>query len=259
MSIPNPIIVDMEVVANNVPAQMEVATQYDLPIDLQTLEADHNGNYSALSGVAWDSVHVAVPGPSGTVQINANGTVDVEQYASASVNVPNSYSAQDEGKVVQSGALVAQTDETVTTNGVVNTTTVKQLTVAVPVPSGLLSFLQGSFTPLANSSQITIDIGVNINPRAVYIGQKTLPTSEVASRGQFIEGNLMNYDYQKYTGEQELKNASYGLGFASWNAGAVGLQETNFSYSQSGTVLSVSVHSSYPFKSGVEYVWAAIY
>lgn len=41
------------------------------------------------------------------------------------------FSPSDEGKVVSNGALVAQTDETVTVNGVVDTTTIKQVTVDV--------------------------------------------------------------------------------------------------------------------------------
>lgn len=71
--------------------------------------------------------------PTGTknISITANGTTteDVTSYASASItaNVPNSYTASDEGKVVSSGALVAQTahaDVTPTTSDqTIDTTT----------------------------------------------------------------------------------------------------------------------------------------
>lgn len=47
---------------------------------------------------------------SGTKSITANGQgIDVTDYEDVDVNVPNSYSASDEGKVVSNGALVAQT------------------------------------------------------------------------------------------------------------------------------------------------------
>lgn len=57
----------------------------------------------------------------------ANGTYDVTNLASLIVQVPNSYSASDEGKVVSNGALVAQTahaDVTPTTSDqTIDTTT----------------------------------------------------------------------------------------------------------------------------------------
>ena len=163
MSVPNPVIVDMDVVINDLVVPMDVAVRYELPIELGTLEADHNGSYTAPAGTAWDTANVSVPAveieslrathngiytpepnkafglvsvnvpnpSSGSISIGQNGIYDVTEIASAIVDVANSYSSDDNGKVVSNGALVAQTDETVTTNGVVNTTTVKQVTVNV--------------------------------------------------------------------------------------------------------------------------------
>lgn len=76
--------------------------------------------------------------PTGTKQIsitqNGTTTEDVTSYASASinVNVPNSYSASDEGKVVSSGALVSQSSATYTVNGTYDTTLVDEIVIDIP-------------------------------------------------------------------------------------------------------------------------------
>ena len=104
--------------------------------------------------------------PTGTKQINisANGTTthDVENYANAQVvaAVPNTYSAGDEGKVVSDGALVAQTSDTVTQNGTVDTTLINSLTVNVSGGGGGLpadmTYSSITYTP-------TADIGTTNN------------------------------------------------------------------------------------------------
>ena len=70
--------------------------------------------------------------------VTQNGTYEpqagVDGFDEVSVNVPNSYTQADEGKVVSSGALVAQTSKTVTQNGTVDTTLNDE--VIVDVPSG---------------------------------------------------------------------------------------------------------------------------
>lgn len=91
-----------------------------------------------------DSLTVAVPASavdSGTKSITANGSnQDVVGYAAVDVAVPNSYSQNDEGKVVSNGALVAQTSDTVTTNDTYDTTLINSLTVNV---SGGVSITDG--------------------------------------------------------------------------------------------------------------------
>lgn len=77
----------------------------------------------------------------GTVEINItqNGTItrNVAHYASAEIttNVPNSYEASDEGKVVSNGALASQTSRNVTENGTYDTTVNDEVVVNVPNPS----------------------------------------------------------------------------------------------------------------------------
>lgn len=72
--------------------------------------------------------------------ISANGTYTapsgVDGFSPVVVNVPNTYSASDEGKVVDNGALVAQTSTTKTANGTYDTTTNNSVVVAIPLASG---------------------------------------------------------------------------------------------------------------------------
>lgn len=102
-------------------------------VDSGTKSISTNGTHDVIG---YASANVAVPASavdSGTksISISSNGTTthDVVGYASASItaNVPNSYSAGDEGKVVSSGALVSQTahaDVTPTTSDqTIDTTT----------------------------------------------------------------------------------------------------------------------------------------
>lgn len=96
-----------------------------------------NGTYKASSDSAdgYSKVVVNVPASAvdtGTKEITENGNnQDVVGYAAVNVNVPNTYAAGDEGKVVSNGALVAQTSDTVTQNDTYDTTLINSLTVAV--------------------------------------------------------------------------------------------------------------------------------
>lgn len=74
-----------------------------------------------------------------TKSVTANGEYsaaddEADGYSTVSVDVANSYTAQDEGKVVSNGALVAQTSATFTVNGTYDTTGISSITIAVPVP-----------------------------------------------------------------------------------------------------------------------------
>ena len=140
-----------------------IPSEYIVPTGTKSISANGTG----IDVKEYEKVDVAVPGitPSGTLAIATNGSHDVTNYATASVavpasavdsgtksitangngqdvvgyaavnvNVPNSYAAADEGKVVQSGALVSQSSQTVTENGTYDTTTKNE--VVVDVQSG---------------------------------------------------------------------------------------------------------------------------
>ena len=69
--------------------------------------------------------------------ISINGTYNASSdnadgYKKVVVNVPNTYSAGDEGKVVSSGALVSQSSTTYTSNNTYDTTLINSVTVNVP-------------------------------------------------------------------------------------------------------------------------------
>lgn len=116
--------------------------------------------------------------PTGTKQIAANGTHDVTQYASANVQVPNTYVAADEGKVVSNGALVAQTGTTITQNGTYDTTENDEVTVTV---SGGGAVLQ-SKTAVRNGT-ITPDVGYDGLSRVVVNVPNTGPIAPIIRCG----------------------------------------------------------------------------
>lgn len=68
------------------------------------------------------------------LNVTQNGTYNPgsgKAYKPVNVNVPNSYGAGDEGKVVSGGALVTQTTKNITANGTVDTTTNNEVVVSV--------------------------------------------------------------------------------------------------------------------------------
>ena len=97
--------------------------------------------------------------------ITANGIYDpaddnADGYSGVTVNVPNSYTASDEGKVVSNGALVAQGSDTVTQNGTVDTTLINSLVVNVPTAGQITSLAK--LEPYQNNCVSDLYIGTMI-------------------------------------------------------------------------------------------------
>lgn len=113
-------------------------------------------------------------GTLGTKSIAANGTYNassdsLDGYSSVTVNVPNSYAAADEGKVVSNGALVAQTARAseITENGTYDTTTNDEVTVNVSGGSATLitkSITQnGTYAASSDNADGYSSVSVNVS------------------------------------------------------------------------------------------------
>lgn len=126
-------------------------------VTVESKSISSNGTYTAPSGKAYSPVSVSVPASAvdtGTKSITSNGdNQDVVGYAAVDVAVPNSYAAGDEGKVVSNGELVAQTSDSVTQNGTVDTTLINSLLVNVSGGGGGVS---GTFSPAESLNSITL-------------------------------------------------------------------------------------------------------
>lgn len=113
--------------------------------------------------------------------ISSNGTYNASSdnadgYKKAVVNVPNSYAAGDEGKVVSNGQLVAQSSDTVAQNGTVDTTLINSLLVNVSGGGyGYTKIAENDFTVNTTSTSetfvgtINCGTGVWTKDKVVYV------------------------------------------------------------------------------------------
>ena len=95
--------------------------------------------------------------------ITANGSYnassdDLDGYNQVTVNVPNSYTEADEGKVVDDGALVVQTSTTKTANGTYDTTLNDEVVINVPN-----TYTQSDEGKVVSSGALVAQTSKNIN------------------------------------------------------------------------------------------------
>lgn len=154
-----------------------------------------------------------------TLTVTANGTytpdAGVDGFDEVEVNVPNSYGASDEGKVVNNGALVAQTAHApVTANGTIDTTLNNSVPVNVPNPnyvetiSGTLGNPWGNefsrlLPLLRNANDATVTMVVNAGgslTRRVYAYTESDLTEYIASAA--LGGSDLNvWEWALYEGD----------------------------------------------------------
>ena len=204
----------------------------------------------------------------GSKDISVNGAYRASNdgydgYETVAVNVPNSYTSSDNGKVVQYQnnryQLVSQTNISVTSNQVLNTTTYKQVTISVPstgtdtsdatlmgntqlyssqMLNGVTAYARGdkytgsitnitrySYTP--GTADIVISSGQFINNNIVIDGDTNLVASNIRS-GVTIFGVLGTY-----TGGAGSWNVTYLSGYADSGSGvtpSVGMASTWVDY-----------------------------
>ena len=104
-----------------------------------------------------------------SLNVSANGTYRAptgKAYTPVNVNVPNSYSSSDEGKVVSNGALVAQTAHAeVTQNGTIDTTLNNSVVVNVPAGSDITldtlnATANGTYTPQSGHAYSSVIVAI---------------------------------------------------------------------------------------------------
>ena len=129
----------------------------NIDIDTTVKPSSASFTYNKLSEyIGYNEINVNVPSEASTLipkTITENGTYNpsddsADGYSSVVANVPNTYVAGDEGKVVNNGALVAQTAMSgeITVNDTYDTTLYNSITVNVTEPTpapkpGLVRFM----------------------------------------------------------------------------------------------------------------------
>ena len=163
-------------------------------------DANDDDSIASVTGTAQTGIT-----PTGTKEITSNGTVNVTAYEYADVDVANSYSAGDEGKVVRSGELVAQTSATYTTNNTYDTTTINSVTVSV---SGGGGATLGTKTITANDTYDASDDDLDGYSQVTV----AVPASAVDTGTKSITANGNNQDVVGYAAVNVAVPNTYSAG-----------------------------------------------
>lgn len=130
--------------------------------------------------------------------ISANGTYNpasdsADGYSGVTVNVPNTYTTSDEGKVVSSGNLVSQSSKSITQNGTHDTT--MNNSVSVDVPNSYSASDNGK---VVVNQALTAQTSKNINANGTHDTTANnsvvvdVPNSyEAADEGKVVSGGAL--------------------------------------------------------------------
>ena len=177
-----------------------------------------------------------------SLSVTENGTTTApsgKAYSPVVVNVPNTYSAADEGKVVSNGALVAQSSDTVTQNGTVNTTLINSLLVNVSGKSGTLTFAENT-----TFNNYTLDVGSDFDYFVIYA--TTNPLNIVSGR---TFGGLFK-DFATTTSYNGIYISSNSGGSA-YSGSMGGLMQAT----KSSSVITFHTNDGAKFATGITYQW----
>lgn len=183
----------------------------------------------------------------GTKSVTANGTYNassdsLDGYSQVTVNVPNTYSAGDEGKVVSNGALVAQTSDTVTENGTIDTTLINSLLVAVSGGGSTYQMASGTVTPSADDNSIYVDVDFEPTHAMIFADYANWSYTSWVQWGNVI----FDTSYEKYLSlSARVLNGTFGFNAANRDISLISYSGGKFKF----------YDSSYKFKAGITYHW----
>lgn len=178
----NPLVIPMTISESTTSFDMSVDMAINVGgnVDVRPLRVTENGTYEEAD-TAYAPVVVDVEGlvPTGTLDITQNGLYDVTVKANANVNVPNTYTSADEGKVVNNGSLVGQTSTTKTQNGTYDTTLNDEVVVNVPQPSGSISITQNGSVNVTDYATANVNVRQPSGTKQISITQNGTTTEDV--------------------------------------------------------------------------------
>ena len=179
-----------------------------------------------------------------SLSVTQNGTYEEtgKAYSPVVVDVPNTYSAADEGKVVSNGALVSQTAHAeVTSNGTINTTLNNSVVVNVSGKSGSITFSENT-----NFDNYTLDVGGSFDFFAIYATANPL---------NIVGGRTFSGLFKNFTTNTGLA----GIYMMSNAGGTVygGTLDVMSHATKSGSVITFHATDNPKFASGITYQWYA--